>query len=155
VQAQDEIEPALREATKFSREAIAEEYIPGTEITIGLLGNERPRALPAIEIVSDNDFYDYEAKYTAGKSRHVIPPRVPKESVAKAERFAIAAHVGLGCRGFSRVDFIVDKEDHTPYILEINTIPGMTPLSLFPEAAKEVGIDFEDLIETLVGLAME
>ena len=155
VEVQAEIEPALRLATKVSPDAIAEEFIGGVEITIGLLGNERPRTLPAIEIVSENDFYDYEAKYTEGKSRHIVPPNIPKEAISRAEKFAVAAHVGLGCRGFSRVDFIVDKEDNMPYILEINTIPGMTPLSLFPEAAKHAGIEFEDLVDALVKLAAE
>lgn len=152
---EDEIIPALHQAVEFSHEAVAEEYIAGMEITVGILGNDNPRTLPAIEIVADGEFYDYEAKYTPGKSKHIIPPRVPKEAVAKAEKFALAAHVGLGCRNFSRVDFMVDEEDNTPYILEINTIPGMTPVSLYPDAAKAAGIEFEDLIETLVKLAME
>jgi len=155
VEDEEEIEPALRAATDFSAEAMAEEFISGVEITIGLLGNEQPRPLPAIEIATENEFYDYDAKYTAGKSRHIIPPRLPGEVISQAEKFAVAAHVGLGCRGFSRVDFIVDKEDNLPYILEINTIPGMTPLSLFPDAAKHAGIEFEDLVETLVKLALE
>lgn len=155
VEDEEEIEPALRAATDFSAEAMAEELISGAEITIGLLGNEQPRPLPAIEIATENEFYDYDAKYTAGKSRHIIPPRLPKEAISQAEKFAVAAHVGLGCRGFSRVDFIVDKEDNLPYILEINTIPGMTPLSLFPDAAKHAGIEFEELVDTLVKLALE
>ncbi len=149
-----EIESAVREAAEFG-EAIAEEFIDGVEITTGVLGTEHPRALPAIEIVSEREFYDYEAKYTPGMSSHLIPPRVCEQAVERAEAFAIAAHVGLGCRCFSRVDFIVDKEDDLPYILEINTIPGMTPTSLFPEAAKAAGIEFEDLVETLVRLALE
>ncbi len=148
-----DIESAVRDAVKFG-EAIAEEFIAGTEITTGVLGTEQPRALPTIEIVSDGEFYDFEAKYTPGKSEHIIPPRVSPEVVKKAEAFAIAAHVGLGCSCFSRVDFIVDEEDDLPYILEINTIPGMTPTSLFPEAAKAAGIDFEDLVESLVKLAL-
>lgn len=155
VEKEEEIEPALREGIKYGREVIAEEFIVGKEITIGLIGNEDPRILPAIEIVSEREFYDYTAKYTPGMSTHIIPPGVPKETISKAERFAKAAHTGLGCRGLSRVDFMVDKEDDVPYILEINTIPGMTPVSLFPEAAKAAGIEFEDLVEQLVHFAME
>ncbi len=155
VEKEVEIEPALKEAMKHGREVIAEEFVAGKEITIGLLGNESPRVLPAIEIVSKREFYDYKAKYTSGLSKHIVPPRIPEKTLADAERFAKAAHVGLGCRGFSRVDFIVDKEDDVPYVLEINTIPGMTPLSLFPDAARSAGIEFEDLIETLVKLALE
>lgn len=154
VREESEIEPALREAVKYG-ETIAEEFIKGVEITTGVLGTHHPRALPAIEIVSERDFYDFEAKYTPGMSSHHIPPRVDPEAVKRAEAFAIAAHVGLGCRCLSRVDFIVDAEDNLPYILEINTIPGMTPTSLFPEAAKAAGIEFEDLIESLIELAME
>ena len=155
VEKEAQIEPALKEAMKYGRETMAEEFMVGKEITIGLLGNESPRALPAIEIVTERDFYDYKAKYTSGLSKHIIPPRVPEKTLVDAEKFAKAAHVGLGCRGFSRVDFMVDKEDNIPYVLEINTIPGMTPLSLFPDAARSAGIEFEDLIEMLVDLALE
>ncbi len=155
VEKEAQIEAALKEAMKYGREVIAEKFMGGPEITIGLLGNESPQVLPAIEIVSERDFYDYEAKYTSGLSKHIIPPRVPEKTIESAQRFAKAVHVGLGCRGFSRVDFIVDEEDNVPYVLEINTIPGMTSLSLFPEAARSAGIEFEDLIETLVKLALE
>ncbi|HEB12785.1 MAG TPA: D-alanine--D-alanine ligase [Actinobacteria bacterium] len=155
VEKEAQIEPALKEAMKYGRETMAEEFMVGKEITIGLLGNESPRALPAIEIVTERDFYDYKAKYTSGLSKHIIPPRVPEKTLVDAEKFAKAAHVGLGCRGFSRVDFMVDKEENIPYVLEINTIPGMTPLSLFPDAARSAGIEFEDLIEKLIELALE
>jgi D-alanine-D-alanine ligase len=155
IERKDDILPALEDALKFGNEAIVEEHIAGTEITIGLLGNERPRVLPAVEIVPERGFYDFEAKYTPGMSRHLIPPRASQKVVARAEKFALAAHVGLGCRGLSRVDFIIDKEEHLPYILEINTIPGMTPTSLFPEAARSAGIEFEELVEDLVRLALE
>lgn len=155
VKTKEEIAPALEAALNLSSEAVVEEYIKGTEITVGVLGTKSPRTLPAIEIISQNEFYDYEAKYTPGLSQHIIPPRVSKEALEKAEKFALAAHLGLGCRCFSRVDFIVEKEDELPYILEINTIPGMTPVSLFPDAAKAAGIDFPDLVELLIKLALE
>ncbi len=148
-----EIEPAVRDVVQFG-EAIAEEFIDGVEITTAVLGTDNPRALPTIEIVSDGEFYDFEAKYTPGKSQHILPPRVSPEVVKKAESFAVAAHVGLGCRCFSRADFIVDTDDSLPYMLEINTIPGMTPTSLFPEAARAAGIEFEELVESLVELAL-
>lgn len=155
VKEKSEIEPAVKEALKLSEEAVAEEFIKGTEITVGILGTKSPRTLPAIEIVSQNEFYDYEAKYTPGLSQHIIPPRVSKKALERAEKFALAAHLGLGCRCFSRVDFIVEKEDDLPYILEINTIPGMTPVSLFPDAAKAAGIEFPELVDSLIKLALE
>lgn len=154
VKRRDKVKPALAKGLMASDELIVEEYIEGAEVTVGIIGNDDLRTLPIVEIVSENEFYDFEAKYN-GKSRHIIPAHIPKTVAEKVNRFALAAHVGLGCRNFSRVDFIIGREDQIPYILEINTIPGMTEVSLFPDAARADGIEFPDLIETLVQLALE
>lgn len=155
VRRREELAGAVERAFERGRQILAEEFIKGSEITVGVLGNEEPQALPVIEIVPENEFYDYEAKYTPGRSRHLIPPRIPKQAERQAQQYAVAAHVGLGCRCFSRVDFVVGAEDHLPYILEINTIPGMTPVSLFPDAARAAGLDFPELVERLIELALE
>lgn len=154
IRKKEEVKPLLEAGLEKNDELIFEEYIKGTEITVGVLGNVNPETLPIVEIVPENEFYDFEAKYD-GKSKHIIPARIGDKESEQARKFALAAHKGLGCRDFSRVDFIVSKEDHLPYILEINTIPGMTPVSLFPEAAKAAGLEFPELIDKLVKLALE
>lgn len=154
VKEKDQVKKALNKGFKHGDELIVEEHIEGTEITVGVMGNDDPKTLPIVEIVTENEFYDFEAKYE-GKSQHIIPARISDKEADQARRFAVAAYRGLGCRDFSRIDFIVGKEDGLPYILEINTIPGMTPVSLFPDAAKAQGLEFPDLIETLVKLSLE
>ena len=154
VREKEKVKEAIEKGINHGDELIVEECIIGTEITVGVIGNEDHRTLPIVEIVSDNDFYDFEAKYE-GKSRHIIPARISDEEAEKAIRYSIAAHRGLGCRDFSRVDFMVGKEDSIPYILEINTIPGMTPVSLFPDAAKADGLEFPELIDELVKLSIK
>lgn len=150
----EEVNLALTEAASKGWDVIVEEYIKGREITIGLLGNEELLVFPIVEIVPENEFYDYEAKYD-GKSRHIVPAVLEADVAAAARKYALAAHRSLGCRGMSRVDFVISDQDRIPYILEINTIPGMTPTSLFPEGAKAAGISFEELVGRLVELALE
>lgn len=151
VQSGEEIGPALTEAFKYDQEALIEEMIEGVEVTASVLGNDEPVALPLIEIVSATGVYDYQAKYTAGLSDHIIPPRMPQSSQEFIKELAIKAYLAMGCRGNARVDFIISKEGK-PYILELNTIPGMTETSLFPDAARAAGIEFSDLVEKLVEL---
>ncbi len=145
---------ALECAFRFDENALAEEFIEGVEVTVGILGNDDPRALPTLEIATKTGFYDYRTKYTKGLSEHIIPARIPEEQRALAQELAIKAHRALGCRGFSRVDLIVDKRGD-PYVLEVNTIPGMTELSLFPDAARAAGIEFDELVERIVEMALE
>jgi D-alanine-D-alanine ligase len=148
-----EIAAAIELAFSYDKEVIVEKFVEGTEITVGILGND-PVALPTLEIVTETDFYDYETKYTAGLSKHIIPARIPEEYRVKAQKAAIAAHQALNCRGYSRVDVIVDNEG-TPHVLEINTLPGMTKLSLYPDSAKAAGYEFPELISKIVELASE
>ncbi|HEX2647279.1 MAG TPA: D-alanine--D-alanine ligase, partial [Candidatus Dormibacteraeota bacterium] len=109
--------------------------------------------LPTLEIVSENAVYDYDAKYTAGKSQHIIPARIPAAARDSAQEAAAQAFVLLGCSGMARVDMIVDAAG-TPWILEVNTVPGLTELSLLPDAARAAGISFGDLCERLVAHAV-
>lgn len=130
-------------------DVLCEQFVSGTEVTIGILGHNPPRALPTLEIVSHRPLYDYAAKYTVGQSEHIIPARLPEEQSREAQRLALEAHQALGCRAISRVDLIVD-ESGRPWVLEVNTIPGLTELSLLPDAARAAGIKFEDICRMLV-----
>jgi D-alanine-D-alanine ligase len=142
---------AVREASRFGRRILIEEYIEGREITAAILGEE---VLPIVEIVPRKGFYDYESKYTRGMSDYHVPADLPEETRRRVEQDALRAHRVIGCAGFSRVDFRL-APDLTPYCLEVNTIPGMTELSLVPMAARARGISYEELVERICRLALE
>lgn len=146
---------ALNEAFKHSERVFAEEYINGQEITGAVLGNKGAYALPLIEIIPNKgyDFFDYKAKYKPGASKEICPARLPKTVTKKLQECALKAHKVLGCKGYSRTDMVLKGE--RVYVLEVNTIPGMTENSLFPKAAKEAGLPFPELIEELIRLALE
>jgi D-alanine-D-alanine ligase len=128
----------------------AERFIPGSEITVGVLERDgRLQALPILELVPKNDFYDYEAKYTKGMTELILPARLAPAVYAEAERLAIDAFGALGCRGYSRVDIMVD-EAGTPWFIEVNTLPGMTDTSDLPAQAQAAGISYEELVETIL-----
>lgn len=149
-----ELHSALAAAFQYGPVALVEEFITGMEIHATILGNEAPVALPLIEVVSATGVYDYEAKYTPGMSSHIIPPRLPEKQQEIVKDLAVRAFKALGCRGLARVDFIVDPQGR-PYILELNTIPGLTATSLAPDAARAAGIEFPELVERMVRLALE
>ncbi|MFN2450953.1 MAG: D-alanine--D-alanine ligase [Candidatus Dormibacteria bacterium] len=130
-------------------QVLCETFVAGCEITVGIVGHNVPRALPTLEIVSHRPLYDYAAKYTPGQSEHIIPARLPEAQREAAQATALAAHLALGCRDMSRVDLIVDAAG-TPWVLEVNSIPGLTELSLLPDAARAAGISFAGLCEQLV-----
>ncbi len=127
--------------------AMAEQFVPGRELTVGVLED---RALVVTEILSDENFYDYHAKYAAGGSRHVVPADIPAEVAQRARDVALAAHRALGCRGASRADLRYDDASGRLVLLEVNTQPGMTPTSLLPEQAAYVGMDFRALCAWMV-----
>ncbi len=145
---------ALEEALTMSDQALAEKFIAGVEVTASVLGNEEPVVLPLIEIEAAKGFYDYEAKYTPGGSAHVIPARIAEDAAKKVSAIAKQIYVSFNCLGFSRIDFIIDSSGQ-PWVLEVNTIPGMTGLSLFPDAAAHVGMGYDDLVEAVVKLAVD
>jgi D-alanine-D-alanine ligase len=148
---ESDLPAALELAFKFDERAILEEYIKGRELTVGILGDQ---ALPIIEIAPKAKFFDYEAKYKSGLTEYIIPAVLEKEQADKISQAALSAHKLLGCRGCSRVDIIL-SEGLKPVILEINTIPGFTNMSLLPKAAKCAGIEFDELCLKLIGLAYE
>lgn len=153
VKKKQDLDAAIKYAFMFDREIILEEYIKGKEITAPILGNSNPEVLPLIEIKYNSELYDYKSKYTKGKSSHIIPPLISKNVYQKIEEIAVMAHKSLHCEGISRVDLILDKD--IPFVLEVNTIPGMTEVSLVPESAKSAGISFEDLVRRIINFAME
>ena len=138
-------------AFKYGNEIIIEKYIKGREIQVGILGE---RALGAIEIIPKRQFYDYEAKYTPNMSEHIFPARLPEQVYNEVLELGLKAHRVLGCKGYSRVDLIIDS-DNRPFLLEVNTLPGMTNVSLLPEIAKGVGIDFNRLVEMILMEALK
>ncbi len=137
----------LGESWHYGDYLMAEEFIPGRELTVAVLGD---RALAVTEITTLRDYYDFDAKYSAGGSRHVIPAELPEHITAMAMDFALRAHQALGCRGATRSDFRYDDKRDRLVILETNTQPGMTPTSLVPEQAAFVGMSFEDLVAWMI-----
>ncbi len=138
----------------YDGEILIEEFINGTELTVPVMyDNDKLIALPIVEIVSENAFYDFESKYTSGMSHHIIPARVSDDANDKINRYAIDAYKALSCKGVARIDFFVDKENN-PYVIEINTIPGMTATSLVPDSAKAAGISFDELVKKIVMQAL-
>lgn len=150
----EDLQNAVKEAFKYDSRLLIESAIIGTEITVPVLGNTDPQALPIVEIRYDADFYDYSVKYDDPAKHHIIPPELPDEVIKRAGELACRAHAALGCAGVSRSDFIVTK-DGTPVILETNIIPGMTASSLLPDAARRSGISFPELCKKLIELAFE
>ncbi len=137
---------ALAKALAFDTEIIVEEFIKGREISVGILDNQ---ALGAIEIVPKGEFYSYEAKYTAGLTEHIFPAPLAKPDYERVLSIGLKAHLCLGCEGATRVDLLLRPEGE-PVVLEVNSLPGMTPLSLLPEIARGVGISFADLVERIL-----
>jgi len=150
----DELIKALEYAFKFDQYILIEEFIKGKEITASIYDVENTICLPLIEIIPKTGFYDYQTKYTPGLSEHIIPARLSEETYKKAQELGVLAHQALGCRHLSRVDMIVEEDTQNIYVLEVNTIPGMTETSLYPESAKAFGIEFPDLIDSFIKSAL-
>jgi len=140
------LDAALEQALGFGGRVIIEKYIQGKEIQVGILNG---RVLGSVEVRPKSEFYSYEAKYTPGMTEYILPPEVHPEILQKAERIALSAHLALGCTGATRVDLIVDDEGNA-YVLEVNTIPGMTETSLLPKIARLSGLDFPSLLEEIL-----
>ena len=147
VKREEELPPALELAFRYDDDVLVERFIKGREVQIGILDDQ---PVGAIEIVPKNEFYDFEAKYTDGMAEHIFPAPLDKDLYRKALQTGLAAHNALGCRCYSRVDLLVTPEGEC-YVLEVNTLPGMTALSLLPEiAAKGAGLSFEALVERII-----
>ncbi len=142
VRSESKWEAALDRAFDVSEEVLIEKYIAGKLLAVGMNG---PQPMPIVEIVPKSGFYDYEAKYTEGKTDYVCPAELTPEAVDRCNDTAVRVFKALKGRGFPRVDLILD-ENGTPYVLEMNTIPGMTPTSLLPMAARKAGLEFDELV---------
>jgi D-alanine-D-alanine ligase len=147
----EELEKAIALALEYDDLLIVERYIEGRELTVGLVGGE-PTILPVLEVVASKGIYDYECKYTSGMTEYIVPALITEELANDLQRLSLRAHHALDCEGISRVDFMVDEEDRS-YCLEVNTIPGMTELSLIPKAAAAAGLSFVDVVEMIMATA--
>lgn len=150
VRSENDIDRAFEKAFKYGNRIIVEKFIEGKEINIGVLGD---RAIGGVEIRPKKSFYDYEAKYTKGMTDYVLPPEVDSSLYKKLLDLGLEAHRALSCEGATRVDMIVDKEGN-PYVLEVNTLPGMTETSLLPKIAALSGLDFKGLVKEILELAL-
>jgi D-alanine-D-alanine ligase len=155
VKTPDRLEPAIQVAFRYGDTLVVETYIQGTELTVGVIGNRDLKALPVIEIIPDTqyEFFDYHAKYLPGASQEICPARIDAVLTEKAQSYAKMAHQALFCEGYSRTDMML--KDRELYILETNTIPGMTETSLLPRAAKTAGIPFSRFLDILIELGIE
>ncbi|WP_273852239.1 D-alanine--D-alanine ligase family protein [Guptibacillus spartinae] len=153
---EEELQKGIEEAFRFDDTVILEEFISGTEVTVAVMGSKgEVKPLPVVEIVPKNAYYDYESKYAEGGSEHIVPARISKTFTELIQNQSVVAHELLGCDTYSRVDYIVPKDGSAPVFLEVNTLPGMTPTSLFPDAAKEIGYSYEQMIESLIQLGLK
>ena len=155
VKTEDTLKNALEKAFEYDETVVIEAYIKGIEITGGVIGNNDLQALPIIEIIpgDEHEFFNYEAKYTAGATQEICPARIDDSLTQKAQAYAKMAHKALSCNGYSRTDMILKNNDI--YVLETNTIPGMTSTSLLPQAANAAGLNFGQLLDRLIELGIE
>ena len=146
IREREKFDKILEKTVAEFKDVFVEEYVRGKEVTVGILGrNNDIQALPILELVPKNEFYDYHAKYTAGMTDFVLPARLSKPLYQRTQDIAREAHRALGCYGVSRVDIIVGN-DHIPYVHDVNTIPGMTDRSDLPAEAAHAGISFDELV---------
>lgn len=146
VRAREELEHAVRDAAQYDTRILIEQYIDGTDLTVGVIDGEH---LPVIQIVPKSGFYDFGSKYTPGQTEYLVPAPIPNETTAQAQALAVAAYRSLSCSGAARVDFRLNLQGSLT-ILEVNTIPGFTETSLLPKAAAAAGIDFPTLTERIL-----
>lgn len=153
VDKQEDLATALLAALSYDDKVLIEEYIDGTEISVSVIGNDDPVVLPIVEVIPHKDWFDFEARYTMGMSDYYVPARLEKPLADKINATALEIYGLFKCKGLSRIDIII--KDETPYVLELNTSPGLTETSLLPMAAKAYGLEFEDLVEKIIEFGLE
>ena len=151
VEKEEQLKSAIDLAARFDGNILLEEYIKGREMTVTIIGD---KAYPIVEIVPKHGIYDYECKYQKGMSEYFCPANISEEVSISMQNSALAIFRAIQCRGYARIDFILDEDDK-PWFLEINTLPGMTETSLVPKSAKAAGIDFNGLIQMLIDEAVK
>lgn len=154
-QSRDELIKALEIAFKEDKKAVLEQFIDGFEVECAVMGNNNPVAAEVGQIIAAADFYDYDSKYNNPQSELHIPAEIPEEKRNEIKAQAIKAYKALGCEGLSRVDFFVTKDEGKVLLNEINTIPGQTPISMYPKLFEAVGLPYKELINKLIDLALE
>jgi D-alanine-D-alanine ligase len=151
----EELKAAIELAAQFDRKILVERGIVGREFECSVLGNENPVAAGPCEILPSREFYDYEDKYLLDQARTVLPADVSPEQAAEIRRIAVAAYCTAGCEGMARVDFLMETRTGSLYVNEINTIPGFTPISMYPKMWEAAGVSFPALVDRLIELALE
>lgn len=152
VEKQESLKQALATAFEYSNDVLIEEFIKGRELTVAVWGNPADKkALPIIEIVPHSGTYDYQSKYTKGATEYIVPAKLDAAVTKSVQELAVRTFTAVGCAGIARVDLMLDK-DNVPYVLEVNSVPGMTATSLVPKAAQALGIEFPDLCEKLLAM---
>ncbi|MBN1893667.1 D-alanine--D-alanine ligase [bacterium] len=149
------LKKCVEDACAYDRKVIVEKAVDARELECSVLGNDDPRGSVVGEIIPSREFYDYEAKYKDENSRAVIPADIPEDTANRIRYMAVAAFQAVDCAGFARVDFLMDRKSGRLYINEINTIPGFTPISMFPKLWEASGVNYPDLIDRLIELALE
>jgi D-alanine-D-alanine ligase len=151
----NELRKSINLAFIYDDRILIDEFVKGMEVTCAVIGNDDPIALPVIEIKPlKGKFFDYESKYSESGSEEIVPARISKTLTAEIQKMAVKVYKVVGCRGFGRIDFILRNDKH-PIILEINTIPGLTSMSLLPKAAKAAGIPYTKLLDKIISYAIE
>lgn len=155
VKSRETLAEGVAKALAYDAAVLIEAYVEGVELTCSVIGNDKLEALPLIEIIPDKSyaFFDYTAKYTAGATQEICPARIEASLAEKAQSYGVMAHQALNCRGYSRTDMILNGRDL--FVLETNTIPGMTPTSLLPQSARAAGMNFSQLLDRLIELGLE
>ncbi|WP_053219372.1 D-alanine--D-alanine ligase [Virgibacillus senegalensis] len=155
VKNEEQLPEAVKNAVQSDDTLLVEEFVSGREFTVAVIGAQgEEEALPVIEIIPKNDYYDFDSKYKPGGSEHIVPAHISDSLTEEMQSIAVRAHQLLGCDVYSRVDFIV-TEANRPVVLEVNTLPGMTPTSLFPDAARVIGLSYEQMVERFVTLSLK
>ena len=150
VERREDVLPAIDEAARYDPRVLIETWVQGRELTVGILGED---ALPVVEVKPSHPFFDYAAKYAPGQTQYLVPAPLTQEQAQRVQTAGLRAHAALGCRHFSRVDLIMTSEGQ-PVILEVNTIPGLTAMSLLPKAAACAGLSYDELCERMVLMAL-
>ena len=142
----NEFDESVQKCREVTDKILIEEYIDGRELTVGILNDT---VLPALEIIPDNSYYDYECKYSKGKSKYVVPAKINEDLSNKLKKISLKVYKLLNCSNYARVDFRLSN-DNKIYFLEINTLPGFTSTSLFPKAASAISINYDDVLDKII-----
>lgn len=145
---------AIISALGYSKKVILEKFIDGIELAVSIIGKEKPKTLPIVEIVPKKKFFDFESRSKIGETDYFVPARISSSLDKKVKEVAIVVHNSLKCAKLSRVDIMLDRKEKIPYVLELNTSPGMTDTSLLPMAAEEAGISFEELVDEIIKMSL-